>query len=114
MTTLLQINASIHADHGQSSQLATQFVQAFIRSHPDSRVVLRDLAGDTVPHLSAERFAAFVFYVGQLGQIGSQRRDGLIGVDGERDADFRSRDDVDGNFVAVEGFEDRAQESMGQ
>jgi FMN-dependent NADH-azoreductase len=60
MTTLLQINTSIHADHGQSSQLATQFVQAFIRSHPDTRVVLRDLAGDTVPHLSAERFAAFL------------------------------------------------------
>jgi FMN-dependent NADH-azoreductase len=60
MTTLLQINASIHADHGQSSQLATQFVQAFTRSHPDTRVVLRDLAGDTVPHLSAERFAAFL------------------------------------------------------
>jgi FMN-dependent NADH-azoreductase len=60
MTTLLQINASIHADHGQSSQLATQFVQAFAKGHPDSRVVLRDLAGDTVPHLSAERFAAFL------------------------------------------------------
>jgi FMN-dependent NADH-azoreductase len=60
MTTLLQINASIHADHGQSSQLATRFVQAFSRSHPDSRIVLRDLASDTVPHLSAERFAAFL------------------------------------------------------
>lgn len=60
MTTLLQINASIHADNGQSSQLATQFVQAFTRRHPDSRVVLRDLAGEPVPHLSAERFAALV------------------------------------------------------
>src|SRR5579863_6614124 len=60
MATLLQINASIHADRGQSTQLATQFVQAFSRSHPDSRVILRDLAGDTVPHLSAERFAAFL------------------------------------------------------
>ena len=60
MTTLLQINASIHADHGQSSQLATRFVQAFSHGHPDSRVVVRDLASDTVPHLSAERFAAFL------------------------------------------------------
>src|ERR1700686_4564067 len=60
MTTLLQINASIHADHGQSSQLATQFVKAFSQARPDSRVVLRDLASDTVPHLSAERFAAFL------------------------------------------------------
>ena len=60
MNTLLQINASIHADHGQSSQLATRFVQAFIRARPDWHVVLRDLASDTVPHLSAERFAAFL------------------------------------------------------
>jgi FMN-dependent NADH-azoreductase len=60
MSTLLQINASIHADHGQSSQLASRFVQAFMRARPDWRIVLRDLAGDTVPHLSAERFAAFV------------------------------------------------------
>ncbi len=60
MSTLLQINASIHADHGQSSQLATQFVRAFSRVRPDLRIVLRDLASDTVPHLSAERFAAFL------------------------------------------------------
>jgi FMN-dependent NADH-azoreductase len=60
MNTLLQINTSIHADHGQSSQLATQFVQAFSRARPDWRIVRRDLASDTVPHLSAERFAAFV------------------------------------------------------
>src|ERR1700686_1958554 len=60
MSTLLQINASIHADHGQSRQLAARFVQAFSRSHPDSSIVLRDLAADTVPHLSAERFAAFL------------------------------------------------------
>src|ERR1700691_3461092 len=60
MTTLLQINASIHADHGQSSQLAAKFVQAFAHSHPDARIILRDLASDTVPHLSAERFAAFL------------------------------------------------------
>src|SRR5580698_4567330 len=65
MTTLLQINASIHADHGQSTQLATQFVQAFTRSHPATRVILRDLAGDTVPHLSAERFAAFLAKPGE-------------------------------------------------
>src|SRR6204780_201761 len=65
MTTLLQINASIHADHGQSSQLATKFVQAFANSHPDARVVVRDLASDTVPHLSAERFAAFLSKPGE-------------------------------------------------
>jgi FMN-dependent NADH-azoreductase len=65
MTTLLQINASIHADHGQSSQLATKFVQAFANRHPDARIVVRDLASDTVPHLSAERFAAFLSKPGE-------------------------------------------------
>jgi len=65
MITLLQINASIHADHGQSSQLASQFVHAFANSHPDSRIVLRDLAGEPVPHLSAERFAAFLSKPGE-------------------------------------------------
>jgi FMN-dependent NADH-azoreductase len=60
MTTLLQINASIHSEGGQSSRLATQFVQAFKQRHPDARIVRRDLATDIVPHLSAERFAAFL------------------------------------------------------
>ncbi len=61
MTTLLQINASIHADHGQSSQLATKFVQAFANAATLMRaIIVRDLASDTVPHLNAERFAAFL------------------------------------------------------
>jgi FMN-dependent NADH-azoreductase len=65
MTTLLQINASIHADQGQSTQLARRFVELFSRRHPDSRIVVRDLARDTVPHLNAERFAAFLSKPGE-------------------------------------------------
>jgi FMN-dependent NADH-azoreductase len=60
MTTLLQINASIHSESGESSRLAAQFVRAFKRRHPDAQLVRRDLAADAVPHLSAERFAAFL------------------------------------------------------
>ena len=60
MPTLLQINTSIHADHGQSSQLANQFVQAWTARHPDARVIRRDLAQEPVPHLNAERFAALL------------------------------------------------------
>jgi FMN-dependent NADH-azoreductase len=60
MTTLLQINASIHSEGGQSSRLAAQFVEAFKQRHPDARILRRDLAADIVPHLSAERFAAFL------------------------------------------------------
>lgn len=60
MTTLLQINASIQGENGQSSQLANRFVAAWRRQHPASRVLRRDLAADPVPHLTAERFGAFL------------------------------------------------------
>jgi FMN-dependent NADH-azoreductase len=59
-TTLLQINASIHSEGGMSSQLAARFVHAYRERHPDARIVRRDLASETVPHLSAERFGAFL------------------------------------------------------
>jgi FMN-dependent NADH-azoreductase len=60
MTTLLQINTSIHADNGQSSQLANQFVAAYREHHPDTKVVRRNFAADPIPHLTAERFGAFI------------------------------------------------------
>jgi FMN-dependent NADH-azoreductase len=61
MTTLLQINASINNDNGQSSQLANQFVAAFHQRRPHARIVVRDVAAaDPVPHLNAERFGAFI------------------------------------------------------
>jgi FMN-dependent NADH-azoreductase len=60
MNTLLQLNASIHSEAGQSTQLANRFVAAWQQRHPDGRVTRRDLASEPVPHLSAERFGAFV------------------------------------------------------
>ena len=60
MNTLLQINASIHAESGQSTQLANRFVAAWQGRHPDGRVIRRDVASDPVPHLTADRFSAFV------------------------------------------------------
>jgi FMN-dependent NADH-azoreductase len=61
MTTLLQLNSSIHNGSGQSSQLAKRFVAAFRTRHPDTGVIERNLAGaDAIPHLTAERFGAFV------------------------------------------------------
>ncbi len=61
MTTLLQINASINNDTGQSSQLANQFVAAFRTRHPHAKVIARDVAAaEPVPHLTAERFGAFI------------------------------------------------------
>lgn len=61
MTTLLQINASLNNGNGQSSQLANQFVAAFQRSRPGTKILERDVAAtDPVPHLSRERFGAFI------------------------------------------------------
>jgi FMN-dependent NADH-azoreductase len=61
MTTLLQINASLNNDNGQSSQLANQFVAAFHQRRPEAKIVVRDVAAaEPVPHLNAERFGAFI------------------------------------------------------
>jgi FMN-dependent NADH-azoreductase len=59
MSTLLQINASILGEQGQSSQLAGRFVAAWKERNPGGQVIQRDLAVEPVPHLSAARFAAF-------------------------------------------------------
>lgn len=60
MTKLLQINTSLFAGKGQSSQLAEQFVAEWRQHHPDTQVQVRDLASDGVPHLDAQRFSAFI------------------------------------------------------
>jgi FMN-dependent NADH-azoreductase len=61
VTTLLQINASINDDNGQSSQLANQFVAAFRTRNPDAQIEVRNIAtSDPVPHLNSERFGAFI------------------------------------------------------
>src|SRR6266496_1182862 len=58
--TLLQINASIFSNRGQSTRLADEFVAAWRASNPGAKVIVRNLAEETVPHLDAERFGAFL------------------------------------------------------
>jgi FMN-dependent NADH-azoreductase len=60
MSTLLQINASLAGANGESSRLAQRFVDDWKARHPNGRVTTRDLASDPVPHLTAERFQAFL------------------------------------------------------
>src|SRR5687767_15296183 len=57
MKTILQVNTSILSNEGQSTRLATEFVAAL---REDSRLVVRDLAREPVPHLTVERFGAFL------------------------------------------------------
>jgi FMN-dependent NADH-azoreductase len=60
MKTLLVLNSSLFSDAGQSSQLAARYVAQWRRDNPEGRVIERDLAKDPVPHLTAERFQAFL------------------------------------------------------
>src|SRR6266403_539258 len=61
MTNLLQINASISSDNGQSSQLANQFVAAFHERRPEAKIGVGDVgAAEPVRHLNAERCGAFI------------------------------------------------------
>lgn len=59
MRTLLQLESSLYSSQGQSSRLAGEFVAAWLRRHPEDRVLRRDLARQPVPHLDAETFRAF-------------------------------------------------------
>jgi len=58
MHTVLQINTSLFGESGQSSKLAAEFAAA-VAATTNARLVVRDLAQDPVPHLTAERFTAF-------------------------------------------------------
>jgi FMN-dependent NADH-azoreductase len=60
MKTLLQLNSSLFAANGQSSQLSDRFVAAWQDANPDGQVVVRDLAKNPVPHLDGDRFGAFL------------------------------------------------------
>jgi FMN-dependent NADH-azoreductase len=60
MKTLLQINSSLFGNGGQSSQLADRFVAQWKARNPRGIVIVRDLAREPVPHLTAERFGAFI------------------------------------------------------
>src|SRR5438067_5519812 len=53
--TTLQLNTSLFGAGGQSTTLAAEFV-----ARRGGKVIVRDLAKTPVPHLSAERFAAFL------------------------------------------------------
>jgi FMN-dependent NADH-azoreductase len=65
MTTLLQLNTSLFSTGGQSSRLADEFVARWRTNHPGGKVIVRDLAREPVPHLSAERFGAFLAKPGE-------------------------------------------------
>jgi FMN-dependent NADH-azoreductase len=58
VTNILQLNSSLSGESGQSSRLASEFATA-LATATGATVQVRDLAHQLVPHLTAERFAAF-------------------------------------------------------
>lgn len=60
METILKLKTSIFAEAGASSGLSEEFVAGRLRNNPGARVIARDLAAEPVPHLTAERFGAFL------------------------------------------------------
>jgi len=60
MKTLLQINTSLFSGDGESSLLAARYASIWRRANPGGRVAVRDLAARPLPHLTAERFQAFL------------------------------------------------------
>lgn len=61
-TTYLQLHTSLAGDEALSSRLASQLVERRVAADRaaggETTVVVRDLAGQPLPHLTAERFAA--------------------------------------------------------
>jgi len=76
MTTILQINASIFGDDGQSSRLADAFVQRWREGEPDARLIRHDFAEKPVPHLTAARFKAALTPVAERSEV--QAREAAI------------------------------------
>jgi len=60
MNTLLQLNTSIFSADGQSSRLADEYVAGWRVRNPGATVIVHDFAREPVPHLTAERFRAFL------------------------------------------------------
>jgi FMN-dependent NADH-azoreductase len=59
MKTLLLLHTSLQGPASLSSSLANDYVLQWRSSNQGGRIVSRDLATNPVPHLTAERFAAF-------------------------------------------------------
>lgn len=58
MKTVLNIRSSLFQQQGQSSLLSAALVQQLLKDH--DQLIIRDLATEPVPHLTAERFTAFI------------------------------------------------------
>jgi FMN-dependent NADH-azoreductase len=59
MTRILRIDASSRTDDSYSRQLASQFLDRWLQTHPDDELVVRDLVRYPVPHIADTTIAGF-------------------------------------------------------
>ena len=58
--TLLQVNSSIYSGNSVSTRLADEFVARWRAENSAGTTIVRDVAANSLPHLTAERFQAFI------------------------------------------------------
>lgn len=59
MSTLLHINSSVRNAGSVSRTLTAEFIEQWKAVHPADKIVERDLAANTVPHLTEQTMGAF-------------------------------------------------------
>ncbi|REC62182.1 FMN-dependent NADH-azoreductase [Chryseobacterium pennae] len=59
MTTILNIKTSINGENSASNQLSEVVINQLLEIHPDSKVMVRDLASDPIPHMQTTHFLSF-------------------------------------------------------
>src|SRR4029450_2083088 len=57
-SNLLFVSSSLFGDASQSRTIAQDFVDRWIRTHPGTKLVLRALSADSIPHLPLAPFKA--------------------------------------------------------
>lgn len=59
MSKLLVVNTSLNGDNGNSNKLVNAFLEQW-KKHRNDEVVVRDLAAESLPHLSAEEMQSWM------------------------------------------------------
>lgn len=59
MATILNIQTSINGENSASNQLSQTVINQLLEKHPDSKVIVRNLAQNPIPHLELQHFRSF-------------------------------------------------------
>ena len=68
MTRLLRIDASSRTEDSYSRKLADEFVDRWLKTHPNDELVVRDLVRYPVPHIAQQTITAFYTPEEQLNE----------------------------------------------